>query len=108
MRILRPGTGQKGWSTEATCTGAGNGGGGCGARLLVEQHDLFLTYRNARDETDTFVTFECGACGVLNDLPGGRVPHAIETTLPSHKAWRELQEKKMEIELRLLAAHGGG
>ena len=38
MKVLQPGRPQQGWSTEATCTGKGNGDGGCGARLLV---DLF-------------------------------------------------------------------
>lgn len=40
MKVLRPGRKQKGWSTEAECTGLGNGGGGCGAKLLVEEDDV--------------------------------------------------------------------
>lgn len=68
MKILKPGRKQKGWAIECKCTGAGNDGGGCGALLLVEQKDLFLTESHARDETDTFVTFKCAACKVLTDL----------------------------------------
>jgi hypothetical protein len=68
MRVLKKGREQKGWATEATCTGKGNGNGGCGALLLVEQGDLFHTYRCARDETDTFTTFRCCECGVLTDI----------------------------------------
>ncbi len=77
MKVLKPGRQQKGWSTEAKCTGHGNGEGGCGAKLLVEQDDLFLTSSTVRDETDYFVTFKCCACGVLTDLPDGRVPSGI-------------------------------
>jgi hypothetical protein len=68
MKILKPGRKQNGWSIEYKCTGAGNGGGGCGAILLVEQKDLFITESTCRDETDTFVTFKCAACKVLTDL----------------------------------------
>jgi hypothetical protein len=78
MRVLKPGRKQRGWSVETVCTGTGNGGGGCGAKLLVEQGDLFKTTSQARDETTTYVTFRCSECGVLTDL-GERIwpPHQI-------------------------------
>ena len=76
MKILKPGREQKGWSVEVTCTGGGNGGGGCGAVLLVEQADLYKTYRNARDETDTFITFRCPSCRVETDLKD--VPYHVK------------------------------
>jgi len=79
VKILEPGRAQQGWSVETSCTGDGNGGGGCGARLLVEQPDLYLTQSHARDETDTFVTFECAACGVETDLKD--VPRNVMDTL---------------------------
>lgn len=87
MKIITPGRAQNGWSTTALCSGGGNGGGGCGARLLVEQGDLFLTYRHARDETDTFVTFKCAACGVLTDLTDRQRPpsHVVQELKPQ---WR--------------------
>lgn len=44
MKVLEKGTGQEGWSTKARCTGAGNGMGGCGALLLIEQKDLYHTH----------------------------------------------------------------
>lgn len=74
MKVLKPGRPQFGWAKEFTCTGAGNRGGGCGALLLVERADLFQTMHCARDETDYFATFRCGACGVLTDLPDGVSP----------------------------------
>lgn len=76
MKVLEPGRKQRGWATETTCTGKGNGGGGCGARLLVEEPDLFRTSRHTRDGSEHFVTFECVCCGVLSDVdnypPGAR------------------------------------
>lgn len=68
MKVLKPGNGAKGWSTETLCTGAGNKGGGCGALLLVEEADLFRTESHCRDETDTYATFCCPECGVLTDI----------------------------------------
>jgi mevalonate kinase len=77
MKILKPGRKQNGWATKATCTG--NGGGGCGAQLLVEQGDLYRTSSSSLGETDYFVTFRCTACGVETDLKN--VPSNIEDTL---------------------------
>lgn len=68
MKVLEKGRPQKGWATQAKCTGKGNGGGGCGALLLVEQGDLFWTYSSHYNETDEFVTFKCVECGVNTDL----------------------------------------
>ena len=71
MRILKPGRDQHGWTTEATCTGDGNGGGGCGALLLMEEGDLYRTASNHYDGSrEEFATFTCEACGVLTDLKG--------------------------------------
>jgi hypothetical protein len=89
MRILEPGRPQAGWAKEVTCTGAGNEGGGCGAKLLVEAHDLYRTESHARDETTTYVTIMCEACGVETDLwnsdspsKGLRIPDHVMGALP--------------------------
>lgn len=69
MKVLEKGRPQTGWAKEFTCTGNGNsGGGGCRAKLLVEQGDLFVTQSHCRDETDSFLTFECSECRVWTDL----------------------------------------
>jgi hypothetical protein len=78
MKIIKPGRPQQGWATETSCTGSGNGGGGCNAVLLVDESDLFTTHRGGYggDGPETFVTFRCAACGVLTDIQGfptGRV-----------------------------------
>ena len=82
MQVLKAGRQQNGWSTETTCTGTGNGGGGCRAELLVEEPDLYKTYKHCRDETDVFVTFRCGACGVETDLKDGLCPNGVMVLLP--------------------------
>lgn len=68
MKLIKKGRVQKGWSKEFTCTGNGNGGGGCSAILLVEQDDIFKTFRYLLDDTDEFNTFKCLECGVLTDI----------------------------------------
>lgn len=42
MKVVKVGREQKGWAKEFVCTGSGNGGGGCRARLLVSEEDLHL------------------------------------------------------------------
>jgi hypothetical protein len=88
MKVIKPGRPQAGWAKEYQCTGKGNKGGGCGATLLVEQGDLFHTLQCARDETDYFVTFKCGACGVLTDIPEGDAP-VYAKALPHQSAWEK-------------------
>jgi hypothetical protein len=71
MKVITPGRQQKGWATETTCTGKGNGGGGCGALLLVDEGDLYKTFTGANyggDTPEPVATFKCAACGVLTDL----------------------------------------
>lgn len=69
MKVVKPGRDQKGWAQEYECTGQGNGGGGCGAVLLVERGDLFYTARHYLSEVETFITFRCMSCKVLTDIP---------------------------------------
>lgn len=85
MKVLKKGTGQKGWSIKKTCTGGGNQGGGCGAQLLVEQGDLFQTAHHHYDgSSEYYTTFKCPECGVLTDLSSrDNPPHG----LPSQKEW---------------------
>jgi hypothetical protein len=69
MKVLKKGRKQKGWAIEADCTGAGNKGGGCGAKLLIEQADVFRTTSSHYDgSTDYYNTFKCPDCGVLTDI----------------------------------------
>lgn len=70
MKVIEKGRPQKGWAQEFVCTGDGNGKGGCQAKLLVEQDDVFLTRSGHYDgSTETYNTFQCSECGVLTDIP---------------------------------------
>lgn len=75
MRVLKPG---KAWTKEVTCTGFGNGDGGCGAVLEVEIEDLFQTSNtDMAGDTDYFTTFRCMECKLLTDILDKDVPHAL-------------------------------
>ena len=90
MKVLKKGRPQKGWSKEFICTGKGNGNGGCGAKLLVEQDDLYKTsHTDMCGDTEYFVTFRCIACGVETDINR-------EYTGP----WHELPDKSKWIHNR--------
>lgn len=85
MKVLKEGSGQCGWSTQATCTGRGNGNGGCGATLLVEQTDMYMTEINSYDGSrDKFTTFKCCQCGVETDQ---EVPSNIKQQLVDKKTF---------------------
>lgn len=69
MKVLKKGRPQKGWTKEYTCTGRGNGNGGCGAKLLVEEGDLVRTGHHSYDgSSEYYVTFYCPECGVMTDV----------------------------------------
>lgn len=70
MKVVKKGRKQKGWAKEHDCTGNGNGRGGCGAKLLVEQDDVFMTESHHYDGSHEYYhTFQCPECGVLTDIP---------------------------------------
>lgn len=81
MKIIKKGREQKGWASEFECTGSGNGDGGCGAILLVEEEDVYLTSSSALHEIDYYNTFKCCACGVLTDIPDRDFPGQLRTKL---------------------------
>ena len=91
MKVLKKGTGQKGWTVEATCTGKGNGDGGCGAVLRVEEPDLYKTSNcDYTGDCDYYTTFTCVECGVETDIE--KVPSIIRTRLKDKKDWLKLKE----------------
>lgn len=76
MKVIKKGRPQRGWSQEFKCSGKGNGNGGCGAVLLVEEGDLFQTSSSDyTGDTDYFTTFQCCECGVKTDVKGPDIPY---------------------------------
>lgn len=93
MKVLKPGRKQQGWSVNVNCSGRGNGDGGCGALLQVEQPDLYRTVSGDYDGSRTlFMTFTCPECGVETDLE--TYPSWLLNELPSKEAWTKLQDQK--------------
>ena len=67
------------WSLECICTGLGNGDGGCGSKLLVEENDIYVTSRSFYDgSTDYYYTFKCPVCNCETDLKESDVPSRIQ------------------------------
>ena len=93
MKVLEKGRPQAGWAKECKCTGDGNGGVGCGAKLLVDAGDLYKTHRYCRDEHDVFTTFKCPECGVETDIDGA--PYNVTKNLPD--GWEEWDERRLAM-----------
>jgi hypothetical protein len=94
MEVIKPGI-SGGWSIEQTCTGSGNGGGGCQAVLRVSASDLYLTSSNHHDgSSESYVTFMCPQCSVETDVRSS-IPSGIRRNLPepSRATVREWQFK---------------
>lgn len=90
MKIIKAGRPQKGWSKEFTCTGAGNGNGGCGAVLLVEQDDVFGTASHHYDgSSEYYNTFKCAACGVCPDIKDHLPFRARKKRATDKAGWKE-------------------
>ncbi len=81
MKVLKQGRTEKKWSVESICTGAGNERDGCGAKLLVDEGDVYLTYNASIMRHQEYVTFRCPECGFETDLAGegrrGSVPPRV-------------------------------
>ncbi|MDD2376934.1 MAG: hypothetical protein PHD15_05985 [Clostridia bacterium] len=78
MRVLEKGN-PNGWEKEVTCTGKGNGDGGCNARLMVAEADIFVTASHCRDEVDYYYTFLCSECNTKTDIPERDIPSRVRT-----------------------------
>jgi DNA-directed RNA polymerase subunit RPC12/RpoP len=85
MHVIEKGRPQKGWAKEVICTGKGNGDGGCNAKLLVEEADVYITCSSARDEDTYYTTIRCPECGVETDIKD--VPGKVESKAPDKSKW---------------------
>ena len=78
MKVLEKGNESKGFELEQVCTGRGNGNGGCKARLLVSEKDIFVTASTAHCETDYFYTFKCPECNTKTDIQAKELPEKVK------------------------------
>lgn len=86
MKVLKKGRPQKGWAKKSKCTGAGNGNGGCGAKLLIEEGDLFFTYSHHYDgSSETYITFKCPECTIKTDIKSSDVPGEVYSKIKKGK-----------------------
>lgn len=88
MKVIKKGREQKGWAQEFTCTGKGNGDGGCGAVLLVEEDDIYITKSGCRT-TEQYNTFRCCECKVETDLLDNEIPARIREEMTTKCRARE-------------------
>jgi len=104
MKVLEKGTGQTGWAKEFACSGAGNGGGGCKAKLLVEAGDLFHTHHyDYGGGHDRYTTFKCAECGVLTDITHpagvGTIPDTYADWLARRSAADPIEEAQLKSQI---------
>ena len=75
MKVLKRG---EGWKLKVTCTGKGNGGGGCGSLLEVREEDIYYTHHyDYAGGHDVYYTIVCPVCGRETDIPNNLVPSGI-------------------------------
>jgi hypothetical protein len=74
MKVIQKGRKQRGWAMEFSCIGDLKGG--CGAKLLVEEDDIYETGIGG-DGDDFCRTFRCPECGVETHLPAAGIPTSI-------------------------------
>ena len=103
MKVLKHGRPQRGWSHKYSCTGNGNGGAGCGAKLMVELDDLFATMGFVAPPALPNVTqvatmglkavsFACPECSAITDVPKEAWP--TFTNLPDYSTWAAAKAAK--------------
>ena len=92
MEIIKKGTGQKSWSKEYSCTGSGNGGGGCGAQLLVSLTDIYhIKSTDISGSTDHYYTFKCPCCSVETDISD--IPCSIKSKIKPKNSCSDSSDK---------------
>jgi hypothetical protein len=95
MKVIKSGTGQKGWAREIACKGYRGNGGGCGALLLVEQADLFKVHLDG-DYTEVgppSIAFKCPECGQCTDIDSKFYSGYVQQ-LPDKRDWEATHESK--------------
>jgi len=76
---------------EVRCTGAGNGGNGCGA-LVVYERDELRYYKESDWGPKSAVCSRCPSCGAITDLPRDQWPQNYTQLTPFSTRWRDGKE----------------
>lgn len=97
MKILKKGKIPKHRTARVTCTGLGNGMGGCGAVLSISESDVYetLDQRGRYDSGSKAKTIFCPQCGTETDLDAKVHLHAYGDK-PQPRTLDELKNKWLQ------------
>lgn len=87
--------GNDNWKCTWKCTGHGgdNSYKCCGAKVILNENDLFITGQHFKKGPTFNVTFTCSQCGVDTDIDNNQVPRETLLLLPVKEKWMERQYK---------------
>ncbi len=96
MRILEKGPG---WDLKLRCTGKGNGDGGCGSLLLVEENDIYVKpHADYLGDIEYYYAVCCPVCGRETDIPDEDLPLSIRLKkLDEYKRSIKVNTKRSNI-----------
>lgn len=91
MKVVKKGRKKNGLPARYRCTGAGNGGGGCGIVHLIFKDDLFTTISSAGRKGAYCNTFTCICCDVETDIKDALLS---TNELPLRNTWVQKRRNK--------------
>ncbi len=79
MKILEYGN-KASWETKQKCDANGWEGLGCGAKLLIDAEDIFISERIFIDgSSENYFTFTCPVCGQNSDICKSEIPEKVRS-----------------------------
>ncbi len=104
MKVLEDGKNPRSWTTKIVCSGNGNGGQGCGAKLLAEFDDFrhFPRQEFQWRIAPEAVVCKCPQCGVLTDLTKDKWPPRMDLMRKFSSAWARGEREVVADVNRLL------
>lgn len=77
----------RGFQAIVECTGKGNSGNGCGAKLGVNREDMRYFAGGGWADRDAAVVIRCPDCGSITDLKRSQWPDFAGSLTPFTTAW---------------------